>query len=108
MLFTRLRQNVEVIVSAGVGYAPLTFCGFGKLGCRSGVEDSGGLGFVPLSRRAYLEVGSRPDSRDTFCYENHPWFSPCGPAYRLFKFVPDEFVRGQRKVSKRKATRIPP
>jgi len=25
-------------------------------------------------------------------YENHPWFSPCGPAYRLFKFAPGKFV----------------
>ncbi|WKJ89179.1 hypothetical protein QZJ86_14245 [Methylomonas montana] len=26
-----------------------------------------------------------------FC-ENHPWFSPSGPAYRLFKFAPGKFV----------------
>jgi len=25
-------------------------------------------------------------------YENHPWFSPFGPAYRLFKFAPGKFV----------------
>ncbi|OAH97855.1 hypothetical protein A1353_22575 [Methylomonas methanica] len=42
-----------------------------------------------------------------FRYENRPWFSPSGPAYRLFKFAPGEFVRGQKKVSKEKSTRMP-
>ncbi|OAI28794.1 hypothetical protein A1356_05685 [Methylomonas koyamae] len=30
-------------------------------------------------------------------------FSPFGPAYRLFKFVPDEFVLGQKKETKDKS-----
>jgi len=34
-------------------------------------------------------------------------FHPAGQPIRLFKFVPDEFVRGQKKVSKEKATHIP-
>ncbi|OAI10444.1 hypothetical protein A1507_03940 [Methylomonas koyamae] len=33
-----------------------------------------------------------------FRYENHPWFSPFGPAYRLFKFAPGEFVLGEKKA----------
>jgi len=47
---------------------------------------------VSLSRSIYFDVGSRTDRRDTFRYENHPWFSPFRPAYRLFKFAPSEFV----------------
>ncbi|AMK75129.1 hypothetical protein A1342_02280 [Methylomonas methanica] len=42
-----------------------------------------------------------------FRYENHPWFSPFGPACRLFKFAPGEFVLRQKKVSKEKAARMP-
>jgi hypothetical protein len=30
---------------------------------------------------AYLNVGSRTHGRDTFRYENLPWFSPFGPAF---------------------------
>ena len=30
---------------------------------------------------AVLNVGSRTHGRDTFRYENHPWFSPSGPAF---------------------------
>jgi hypothetical protein len=61
---------------------------------------------VSLARRLF-ESGSRPRRRDTFRYENPPWFSPCGPASWLFKFAPGEFVLRQRKVSKRKAARLP-
>jgi len=43
-------------------------------------------------------------------YENHPWFSPCGPAYRLFKFAPGKFVafgEGFRRASQQNEIRRP-
>jgi hypothetical protein len=49
------------------------------------------LFFAPPKKSIQKKGG--PDSACFLCfYENHPWFSPCGPAYRLFKFAPGKFV----------------
>jgi len=47
-----------------------------------------------------MDDGAR--TPDTFLYEIYTLRA----SLRLFKLVPDQFVRRQRKVSKRKATRL--
>ncbi|WNB74723.1 hypothetical protein [Methylomonas koyamae] len=43
-------------------------------------------------KKVFKEKATRHSALILRFYENHPWFSPCGPAYRLFKFAPGKFV----------------
>ncbi|WP_157199585.1 hypothetical protein [Methylomonas koyamae] len=43
--------------------------------------------------KAGFKVGARPQP-GFFRYQNRPRFSPFGPAYRPFKSVPNEYLRG--------------
>ncbi|WP_157204028.1 hypothetical protein [Methylomonas methanica] len=43
-------------------------------------------------KKVFKEKATRHSAFILRFYENQPWFSPCGPAYRLFKFAPDKFV----------------
>src|SRR5690554_760239 len=38
------------------------------------------------------ELGANACASESLCYSRHPWRLPFGPACRLFKFIPDEFV----------------
>jgi hypothetical protein len=49
-----------------------------------------------------LNIGSRTDSRDTFCYENHPWFSPFGPAFGCSNSLLANLCVAKRKYPKKR------
>jgi hypothetical protein len=43
-------------------------------------------------KKVSKEKATRNSANFLRFYENHPWFSSSGPAYRLFKFAPGKFV----------------
>jgi len=69
----------------------------------SGILDSLGVAIATV----LFEVGSRTDDRDTFATKTIRGFRPPGQPIGCSNSLPSEFVRGQKKVSKEKAARMP-
>jgi hypothetical protein len=59
------------------------------------------VNLVSLARRVFLNRFSDRRPR-YFRYENHPWFSPSGPAYRLFKFASKRICAWPKESTQRK------
>jgi hypothetical protein len=56
------------------------------------VANAENAGAIFGQKKVSKEKATRHSALILRFYENHPWFSPCGPAYRLFKFAPGKFV----------------